>query len=73
MSDSKRRTQFGIDAVCFGAREATLSEGFDGSRVDDTHHVTRLMQKEGERLTVSAGGFQTGVDSLDAPARKPLP
>lgn len=49
-----------------------MREGFDGRRVDDADSVTRLVQKERERPAVSAGGLQTGVDSLDALLGEPL-
>ena len=48
-------------------RESRLGgERFDGRRIDDADGVTCLMQKERERFAVSAGGFEAGVDSLDA-------
>jgi len=64
--------QLGINAVGLRAREATLSEGFDRSRVNDADSVARLVQKESQCFAISAGGFQTGMNSLNALLLEPL-
>src|SRR5829696_834401 len=48
-----------------------LGVGFNDRRVNDGHHVPGLVQVSGERLAVSAGGFEAGVGALDVVLGEP--
>jgi hypothetical protein len=71
-SEQKAGDEGGVQALGLGAREVTLRVGFNGRRVEETQAVIVAMEVGGERVAVSAGGFEAGVHLLDPLAAQPV-
>ena len=61
LGEAKARNQGRIALIRFDAPQFAFAVAFDTQGIDEAHTVAGLMQAQGQRIAVGAGGFQTGM------------